>query len=135
MPAPPASPLQPTRSMGGDFERLRRDALMSQLATGQGPLLAPGNIDLFRQPAVPNPDGTKSTVDSISVNFDGREYLIPTVTPDGRHLAPEAAIDEFKRTGRHLGVFDSPRSATSHAGRLHDDYAAGLFTRPGSGRR
>lgn len=90
-----------------------------------------GNIDLRAQPEVPNPDGTTSTVDSFSVNFDGLEYLLPTVTPDGRHLAPREAIKEFQRTGRHLGVFNSPDEATAYAKRLHEDYARGRYrTRP-----
>lgn len=90
-------------------------------------LLQPGNIDLYAQPEVPNPDGTTSTVDSFSVNFDGVEYLLPTVTPDGRHLTPDLAIQEFQKTGRHLGVFDSPASATEFAKRLHEDYASGRY--------
>jgi hypothetical protein len=91
-------------------------------------LLEPGNIDLSAQPEVRNPDGSISTVDSSSFNFDGREYLLPSVTPDGRHLrTPQEVVDEFKRTGRHLGVFDSPETATEYAKRLHDEYAAGKY--------
>ena len=91
-------------------------------------LIEPGNVDLFAQPKVPNPDGTSSTVDSSSYNFDGKEYLLPSVTPDGRHLrTPQEIVSEFKRTGRHLGVFDSPETATEYAKRLHDDYAAGRY--------
>jgi len=41
-----------------------------------------GNIDLVAQPRVKNPDGTVSTVRSISVNIDGKEVLIPTVGRD-----------------------------------------------------
>src|SRR3990167_6081202 len=50
-------------------------------------LLEVGNIDLFAQPSVPNPRGGRSTVQSFSVNFDGREVLLPTVMPDGRFLS------------------------------------------------
>lgn len=90
-------------------------------------LRQPGNVDLYAQPEVKNPNGSISTVDSFSVNFDGKEYLLPTVTPDGRHLSPEDAIREFQKTGRHLGVFDSPDNATAYAKHLHEEYAAGKY--------
>lgn len=96
--------------------------------------LEPGNVDLYRQPKVGNADGTVSTVDSVSVNIDGKEILIPRVTPDGRHLDTPAAIEEYKRTGRHLGVFDSPQAADAFAQQLHEDYANGTYDQPGKYR-
>lgn len=91
----------------------------------------PGNVDLYAQPSVPNPNGGRSTVNSFSVNFDGREYLLPTVTPDGRLLSEPDAIREFQRTGRHLGVFDTPRNASSYARQLHEEYAGGKYGKGG----
>ena len=94
-------------------------------------LIEPGNVDLFAQPSVPNPDGTASTVDSRSFNFDGREVLLPSVTPDGRHLrTDEEIIAEYKRTRRHLGMFADVQSANAYAEQLHRDYEAGKYRRP-----
>lgn len=90
-------------------------------------LLTEGNVDLYRQPAVRNPDGSISTVDSFSANIDGRETLLPTVMTDGRHLTPEDAIAEFKQTGKHLGVFTTAEAATAYAQQLHEEYAAGKY--------
>lgn len=96
-----------------------------------GGVVTPGTVDLYAQPEVPNPDGTKSTVDSIGVNIDGKEYLLPTVTPDGRHFtgpnAAEQAVQEFYKTGRHLGVYDSPLSSDLAADTIHQDYAKGKY--------
>lgn len=89
--------------------------------TGQ---LAPGNIDLGNRPTVRNPDGSISTVRSISINVDGKEVLIPTVTDDGRVVSDEEASQQFYRTGRHLGVFASPEAATAYAQQLHQQQAA-----------
>jgi hypothetical protein len=91
--------------------------------------IEPGNVDLFAQPSVPNPRGGMSTVNSFSVNFDGREYLLPTVTPDGRLLSEEEAIREFQRTGRHLGMFATPKDATDYAAQLHEEYEGGKYNR------
>lgn len=82
-------------------------------------LLNPGNIDLNNRPVVRNPDGSISTVRSMSFGEDGREILIPTVGEDGTLLSDDAAIDQYHRTGRMLGAFDTPQNATDYAGALH----------------
>ena len=81
-----------------------------------------GNIDLYRRPVVNNADGSISTVASIGVNMDGREYLIPTVAADGsRILSTQEAIEQFRRTGQHLGAFESPQASDYYAEQLHRD--------------
>lgn len=89
---------------------------------GPEPLI-PGNIDLGNRPRVRNSDGSISTVRSIGVNFDGREYLIPTVSDDGRVLSNDEAVKLFQRTGKHLGAFKSAAASTAYAKSLHDDQA------------
>ena len=84
-------------------------------------LIEPGNIDLAHRPVVQNPDGGFSTVLSTSVNLDGKEYLIPQVSDSGEILSLDQAIELFRKTGKHLGVFDSPENATSYAKRLHSE--------------
>ena len=82
-------------------------------------MLEAGNIDLTKRPVVKNADGSISTVRSISVNFDGKEVLIPTVSDDGKILSNAKAIEQYKATGRHLGMFRSPGTATAYAEKLH----------------
>jgi len=89
-----------------------------KMARGQ---LQAGNIDLNNRPMVRNPDGSISTVRSISANFDGQEVLIPTVSDDGRVLSDDDAIAQYQRTGRNLGIFDTPDNATTYAQTLHRD--------------
>lgn len=88
-----------------------------------------GNIDLRKQPRVKNPDGTTSTVRSISINDGGQEILIPTVVGN-KVVSDEEAIDEYRRTGKHLGKFDSVEDANTAAERLHNEYAAGQYDDP-----
>lgn len=87
---------------------------------------APGNIDLTNRPQVHNPDGSTSTVLSMSFNEDGKEILVPRISDDGRVLSNQEAIDQYHRTGKHLGIFGSPEEATTYAQQLHQDQASTL---------
>jgi len=84
-------------------------------------MIEPPNIDLANRPVVKNADGSVSTVRSIGVNIGGKEVLIPTVSPDGRILSNQEAVDLYRRTGQHLGVFDSPEASDAYAQQLHQD--------------
>ena len=79
-----------------------------------------GNIDLGNRPVVQNPDGSVSTVRSMSFNEDGKEILIPTVSQNGTVMNPQQAIDEYHRTGRHLGIFNSIADANAMAQQIHN---------------
>lgn len=126
------------------FSNIFRRMLRGQLATpptspreiypspldGLG-ITQPGNVNLYDQPRVMNPDGSRSTVDSWGVNIDGQELLLPSVTPDGRHLRTlDDVTAEYRRTGRHLGAFDSVDHSNSYASRLHNEYLRGVWDKP-----
>ena len=87
----------------------------------RGQQFVPGNIDLNNRPIVRNPDGSFSTVSSMSFNIDGKEVLLPTISNDGRRLTPEEAVNQYRATGEHLGKFNTPEEATAYAQQLHKD--------------
>jgi hypothetical protein len=83
----------------------------------------PGNIDLEDRPDVPNPEGGRSSVLSGSYNMDGVEVLIPHVSkgPKAKVLSSEEALDLYRRTGKHLGKYRSPKAATAAGKAIHEE--------------
>ncbi len=107
-----------------DIERNKKDNEWDKFGPkSESGMLSRGNIDLTQRPKVKNEDGTISTVRSIGVNIDGKEVLIPTVSDDGRILSDDEAVEQYRKTGKHLGMFDNPQSASDYAERLHQQQA------------
>ena len=78
-------------------------------------------------------DDGVSIVDTITIE-EGQLWVdIPKVIPDGGgswklgspNNAYKEAIDWYKKSGQHLGKFDTVENADAYAEQLHEDYEAG----------
>jgi uncharacterized membrane protein YgaE (UPF0421/DUF939 family) len=87
-----------------------------------------GNINMLNRPRVVNADGSISTVRSISIEesitYGGSKgtihILIPTVHDDGYIMTNDAAIKYYKKTGRHLGIFNTKKDINRYSVMLHN---------------
>lgn len=91
------------------------DAVKRIMAPGQ---LEHGNIDLVRRPRVRMPDGRTASIRSMGFRIGGKEVLLPTISDAGRVMSPKESVQLYRRTGKHLGMFDTPANATAHARKL-----------------
>jgi len=82
-------------------------------------LKEPGNIKLDGRPVVANKDGSYSSEKSFSIGTDKGETLIPQVV-NGQMLSQEGAEKHFRKTGEHMGVFDTPEHADDYAEKTHN---------------
>ena len=85
-------------------------------------LLEPGNIDLNKRPKVKNKDGAISTVRTITVEMDGYHIIIPTVVGT-QVVSNDEAINNFRKTSQHLGIYKSKSAAEQAAKQLSKDQA------------
>lgn len=108
-------------------------------------MLAPGTIpNLYNRPVTASPAGPNgispgnwSTTYSKTLTAQeapalqpvlskyGKDaaVLLPTVV-NGKFLTDREAIDQFLRTGQHLGIFDKWQSAEPYATALHESQQA-----------
>jgi hypothetical protein len=78
-----------------------------------------GNIPLNNRPQVPMGNGQTATVRSMSVGMPEGEVLMPTIREDGWPMSEKQAVDWYRKTGKHLGIFGSPDEANRYADLLH----------------
>lgn len=88
-------------------------------------------LDPASQPAVQDAEGNISTVRTVGVNVDGKEVNLPTVSPtEKRIVTPAEAVEEYRKTGKHLGKYDTPEEAGAAAEALHQQEAQQISQHP-----
>ena len=77
-----------------------------------------GNINLENRPKVFNEKGDYETVKTITTEMDGKTILLPTII-DGKEVSAKEAVQHFKKTGLHLGIFKTQKDADKYDEQLH----------------
>ncbi len=82
-----------------------------------------GNINLNTREKIPNPCGGYAAVNSASYNIDGKEVLLPRSFNNKANNTDEDTVNQYRKTGEHLGKFHTPHQASRYASRPHDNQA------------
>lgn len=106
---------------GADANSVKKIATLFVVGNPAG-LVKPGNLDLNTRPQVKNPDGSISTVRSITIDQDGKAILLPTVIGN-RVVSARDAVNHYRKTGENLGVFENSDAADAYANALHEQQA------------
>lgn len=111
---PPTPPTQPAPTKSVNYQMGPR--------TAPG-MVAPGNIDLWGRPRVRNDDGSVSTIRNATFTIEdpqspyyGKTVMLPTVMDNGTIVSPHDAYQNYRKTGKHLGIFDTPENADLYYG-------------------
>ena len=113
------------RNYFGRFEAPDVDAAAALRREVHNAPVEPGNIDLMHRPVVKNPDGSISTVLTMTEqDQDGLWVNFPTIGPNGERWTPEQAWRYYLATGQHLGKFRTLEAAEAAAQSLHEDQEA-----------
>ena len=78
-----------------------------------------GNIDLENRPKVWNEKGEYETVKTITAEFDGKTVLLPTII-NGKEVSKKEAVEHYKKSGEHLGIFKNKELADKYDKQLHE---------------
>lgn len=92
-----------------------------------------GNIDLSNRPVIHNQDGTVSTERSFSIGTDQGEVLLPQVV-NGKILDRKDAIEHYRKTGEHLGVYPDVATANDVAERVHNRFTSVIKPETGAAK-
>lgn len=84
-------------------------------------LVEPGNLDPYNRPVYKHADGQGyGTTMSFSFNVPEKgEVLIPQIV-NGKLLTQQEAVEHFRKTGEHFGIFDTPANADLFSTDLHN---------------
>lgn len=77
-----------------------------------------GNIDINDRIVFQWENGMVSTVLSKSFSMDDKVVLLPTIV-NGRPVTNKEAVEHYRRTNEHLGIFESKVEAKAYADWLH----------------
>lgn len=81
-------------------------------------MITPGNIDLNNRPRVSNPDGSYSTVRTMTFEEGGKTIMVPTII-NGKQVSTKEAIDYYHKTGQHMGIFKDQKAADQYDEEMH----------------
>lgn len=106
---------------GGYVDPIKVDPASDWRRSGYVPTpIEPGNIDVTNRVPLTLPSGQVATVRTIGIRDGQYEVVIPTIGPNGEDWSNDEAVQQYRKTGQHLGKFRTGRDANIFAEQLHE---------------
>jgi hypothetical protein len=67
------------------------------------------------------PDGEIATVRSMGIDADGKHALIPTISPEGALWSDDEAVENYKKTNQHMGIYPDDETSDRAGEKIHLD--------------
>jgi hypothetical protein len=78
-------------------------------------------VDLEHRPEHKMPDGSTATVRSMGINMDGKHALIPTISPKGELWDDDSAVENYRKTNEHMGLYPDDETSDVAGQKIHLD--------------
>jgi hypothetical protein len=104
-----------TTGPGSQYERLEQIRTHGKIPVGALAQIAGLDLSGSGVPVIRNPDGSISTERTITIEVDGRHFVIPTIV-NGHQLSENQAVAAWRAgTNPEVGVFKDQKSADAFA--------------------
>lgn len=113
-----------SKSPQADLMRMARHQYQQELG---GKKAVEGIVDANTDPEswgnIPRSDGSASALKTKVFDIAGQHHVLPVISQYGDPISDEGALEQYKETGRHFGIYDDKSLADAESKRLGKEFS------------